>query len=188
MNGAGAGGPAPPSLPRNLIEPYRTAVVEVEVDGSLRAWDEVPRPDGTRIHVITAHNPGSERRPAGENRAANARLEAALRTRGYTYLPAVNRAPDGGWEEEAFAVMGAPREEILALGRTFGQLAVYEIGDRGREVLACPGQGGRDPGQRAGPRGRRLSSSGDRREPGSSARTRAPSAGGPGSRGARGNR
>jgi hypothetical protein len=126
-------------------------VVEVEVEGSRRSWDAIRRPPGTRIHVITAHNPGSVARPPEENRAAHARLEQSLRARGFSYLPAVNRAPDGAWEEAGFAVLDAPRDEILGLGRDFGQLAVYEIQDGRRRVLPCGDGGAGVPTKGAGP-------------------------------------
>lgn len=127
------GGGVPPSL----LRAYHGAEVHIAVKGKWVPWEAFPRPRGTRIHILTAHNPGSVPHSRQENQARHLRLAAALLRRGYTSLPARNRAPGGGWEEEAFAVVDAPRDAILELGRAFGQLAVYEIGEEGRDVVPC---------------------------------------------------
>lgn len=89
------------------------------------------------IHVITAFNPLSEDRPLEENRAANRELEAALLDTGRMYRPAVNRSPEGDWEEPGFAIESLTREEARELGRRFGQYAVFEIGKEEVRVVAC---------------------------------------------------
>ncbi|TVR55024.1 MAG: DUF3293 domain-containing protein [Gemmatimonadales bacterium] len=89
------------------------------------------------LHVITAFNPFSERRSLEENQAANRELEGILTQAEKTHWPAVNRAPNGDWEEPGFAVEGLTREEARKLGRRFGQHAVFEIQGNELRIVAC---------------------------------------------------
>jgi len=50
---------------------------------------------------------------------------------------AVLRAPAGGWAEESVAVVGIDRAAARALGREFGQHAVFEVADGMLRVHAC---------------------------------------------------
>ena len=52
-------------------------------------------------------------------------------------LPAAGSSPDGGWAEESVAVVGIDRAAARALGREFGQHAVFEVADGLLRVHAC---------------------------------------------------
>lgn len=119
--------PRPPRIPDRLMVAYLTT--QIQICGSPEWMDD--------RHVITAFNPMSEDRPLEENRAANRELEAALLDTGRKYCPAVNRSPEGDWEEPGFAIEGLTREEARELGRRFGQYAVFEIGRHELRVVAC---------------------------------------------------
>lgn len=78
---------------------------------------------------LTAWNPGSRPLPEAENRERQERLKAALRGR-HPLVEGIATADDGAWREESILVLGIPREEALAVGRAFGQVAIL-VGTRG---------------------------------------------------------
>lgn len=91
------------------------------------------------VHVITAWNPGVVC-SVEQNQLANAELEAALRASGHQVYAAEGRSIDGSWVEESYAVEGLSRDEAIAIGRRFSQLAIFEITDVGVDVIACTGE------------------------------------------------
>ncbi|MEZ5321456.1 MAG: DUF3293 domain-containing protein [Microthrixaceae bacterium] len=89
------------------------------------------------VFVLTAWNPGRTR-PLADNIEANRRLERLIEDRGFSWCTAVGASPDGSWSEDGFAVSGPDREEAVALGARFGQMAIYEL-DRDRVlIVTCP--------------------------------------------------
>jgi hypothetical protein len=74
--------------------------------------------------VVTAWNPGSLPRPAGENAAAQAALAQAIADLGLDVWAAEGKADGGGWREESLCVLDMEAAGAVALGREFGQLAV----------------------------------------------------------------
>jgi predicted nucleic acid-binding protein len=70
---------------------------------------------------VTAANPLGERRSDEENRTALAALEASL---AYPFHRGEGRDPEGGWAEPSLLVVGIPRGEAEALGRTLRQNAL----------------------------------------------------------------
>lgn len=141
-------------IPHDLRRAYEAAWIEVEIGGrfvfppvSRGAPPALPselRPGG---FVITACNPRSVRLPEAENRARQDELAAELDRRRLRRIAAIGH--DGGeWREPSFAVVGAPREEVLELARRFSQNAVYEFGDGIWRVIAVtdgPGAAAGDP-------------------------------------------
>lgn len=101
-----------------LLAAYRAASVKV---GHRLLRVGAAAPD---VCVLTAWNPGSQRRENPANRAANRALARALIARGYAPLAACN-APHTAWAEPGFAVFGADVDEVLRLAEAFGQNAIY---------------------------------------------------------------
>ena len=87
--------------------------------------------------VLTAWNPGSEPFSDTENAERHWQLCARLDELGHTWLPALGTSPDGSWSEESVAVPGLDRETALALGREFGQEAVFEVTAEYLRVHGC---------------------------------------------------
>ncbi|HVX17007.1 MAG TPA: DUF3293 domain-containing protein [Acidimicrobiales bacterium] len=94
------------------------------------------------VHVITAWNPGGEKRDAARNDASQRELSAEIDRRQLARWPAVGLDPDSDWYEDSIAVVGLSRDEACALGRQFGQVAIFELVDApdGLLVVACDGR------------------------------------------------
>jgi hypothetical protein len=151
-------GHAEPDELEQLLELWLRTQLLVRACGQTIDLDEVPadpwpapvariRPP---ITLVTGWNPGGRDVEAERNRAANKALRRALETRGLPWRPALGRATDGSWAEPGFAVGGLDEEAAAALGREWGQLAVYMIKPAEVVVLASDRSF-----RRARPRGRR---------------------------------
>ena len=110
------------TTPESLRIAYLRTVVTVEG----RPVAEVVRDLGT-FWVLTAWNPGSELFSDTENAERHRQLCVRLDELGRTWLPALGASPDGSWSEESVAVPGIKSGEAQALGRWFGQAAVFEV-------------------------------------------------------------
>ena len=88
------------------------------------------------VYVITGWNPGVVC-SVETNNVANGELEAVLRASGHPVYSAEGCAIDGSWAEESYAVEGLAREEAIAIGRRFGQLAIFEVTAAGVDVIGC---------------------------------------------------
>jgi len=73
---------------------------------------------------ITPANPHSKRRSDAENHAAFLSFNAAMSKTPYTLRPGVGRDPSGNWAEASLLIVGIPRAEAEALGRSLGQNAI----------------------------------------------------------------
>jgi hypothetical protein len=116
-----------PDGPRLTFVPAPPGTVE-------GAW---PFDGGETLHVITAWNPGSRQATAAQNARQQGALEAAVAAQGLRWLPAVGRSPDGTWQEESMAIRDLPRADAVALGRRFGQRALYELSATGLTIVGC---------------------------------------------------
>jgi hypothetical protein len=76
------------------------------------------------VAFVTAANPRSKRRSDAENHAAFLSFNAAMSKTPYACHPGVGRDPDGNWPEESLLIVGIPRAEAEALGRSLGQNAI----------------------------------------------------------------
>lgn len=127
---------------------YQQAVVDVELPGGpVRVTPappgvvagRFPVPHGETLHVITAHNPRGTRAPAQHNHRAHRELLGLLRRRGLVWWPAVGGDPEGRHTEESAAVVGLSDDEARALGREFGQDAVFAWSASAWRLLTCFG-------------------------------------------------
>lgn len=89
--------------------------------------------------VITACNPGSERRDEQANALAHQRLVDAVSAYGWPFVPAINRDPRGEWPDEpGLLVLGVNQAAALELGRRFEQSAVlFNIAEQPPRLLWC---------------------------------------------------
>ena len=99
---------------------------------ALKGWP-FPEP----CHVITAWNPDSVPTSGEKNDAANDQLEATIIRRGGTVEPVVGRSSDNTWSEDSFLVVGVSREQAVDIGRSFGQLAIFELDRHSVHVVRC---------------------------------------------------
>lgn len=89
------------------------------------------------FHVLTAWNPGDARPTDVVNRAQNVILRGAIEELGHTVIPATGKDQNSDHAEESWAVVGLTDEEAMALGRRFGQMAVFRITSSRQTVLGC---------------------------------------------------
>lgn len=126
---------------------YIRAVLRIELpEGTLRIKPaplgkshDINFPDktGGTVHVITAFNPGGIAVPDAANTFAHERLAARLQKMGKTCLAAAGGDVEWTHVEQGFAVIAMTDEEALALGRDFGQEAIYGWSPSTLTVLSC---------------------------------------------------
>lgn len=125
---------------------YRQAVVDIELGlHVLRVTPETPGltagvypgPPGSTIHVVTAFNPAGRIAPDLDNDRVQLQLVAELERRGLTWWPASGGDPRGTHTERSAAVLGLDDQSARALGRRYGQDAVFAWDARSRRLLAC---------------------------------------------------
>jgi len=139
---------------------YRTAVVDIDLpggewlrispamEGVVGAWPEQLDPP---VFVITAWNPDSQVRDPAVNRAQQEALESELDLRGVDRHRSVGRDLGTPHFEVGSAVVGLDEEEALAIGRRFGQAAVYRWTPEVWEVVSCAGDRRHPSGWEIGP-------------------------------------
>jgi len=93
--------------------------------------------NGRPVHIITAHNPGGHLSSPDDNEVAQSRLVARVAETALEHYPA--ERGDRAWEhvEPSLAVVGLDREQACALGREFGQDAIFEWSPGALAVLSC---------------------------------------------------
>ncbi len=108
--------------------PGGTVALRARCDGATPGELPAGLPAGTHtLHIVTACNPYSAPLPAHRNAERNGMLAAALAAQGMATIPALSRAPAGGWQEPGFAVLDGDRAAVLDLARRFEQHAIYEL-------------------------------------------------------------
>ena len=88
------------------------------------------------FHIITAHNPGIIV-GAEANVAADEELRKELNRVGSRCFPVTGCSPDLKHREAGWGVAGLSREEALAIGRRYGQNAIFEITAGILWVIGC---------------------------------------------------
>lgn len=129
-----------------LITAYRAALYQVDlpeqrlelrVDAHSEALQRWLSAQGhASAALLTAHNPGSQRRSATQNDSAQRDLQQQIRARELQYFTGRNLDPRGQWPpEESLLVSDLPPEEAHALARQFGQRAFLWCEDSGTPRL-----------------------------------------------------
>lgn len=93
-------------------------------------------PFETPVHVVSASNPGCEL-PAEENAARHAGLVAAVRLLDIVTLDAVGRDTTSEYAEASVVLVGLSDDEALALGRRFGQDAIFRWSADSVAIMDC---------------------------------------------------
>jgi len=134
---------------RRLERAYRTTAYRVRLPGVAR--DLVLRPGARnrkldlwlrvagvdRWGLITAHNPGSRRLGAAQNRRRQQALREELAAAGYRTCAGENRAAAGDWPvEPTFFVPALAHADAARLARRYGQNA-FLWGRRGQAARLC---------------------------------------------------
>ncbi len=125
---------------------YRAAVVDVTPPGgapfriipaepgTVGAWPEGLTPP---VFVITAWNPDSVRLTPEENQARHVQLLGELELLGLPWWPAVGRDPASSHAEEGILISQIAEAEALAIGRAYGQAAVFAWTPVAWEIISC---------------------------------------------------
>jgi Protein of unknown function (DUF3293) len=128
---------------------YVRAVVRIELpDGpaqiapappgrAVGAFPDVPR---DVLYVVTAFNPGGLVSPEPANQQAHSALIRRLEADHVTYFEADGGDPGWTRTEAGFALIGVDEAYAKALGRDFGQDAIFEWTPTELSVLACDGE------------------------------------------------
>ena len=116
------------------------APIAIRVDETSAELDALlERFDVRTWAFITAYNPYSEQRDAGENQERHRMLLEAVRERGLHSFPSRGVDDDGTWPtERGLLILGIERDDALGLGRRLEQNAIL-VGVAGSpaELLFC---------------------------------------------------
>jgi len=133
------------SLSNMSWDDYTQAILRLElpegeievVPGAFGRFSGTFPGNGRPFHIITAHNPGGHPSSPEDNALAQSRLVARVAETALEHYPAAGG--DRAWEhvEASLAVVGLDREQACALGREFGQDAIFEWSPTALAVLSC---------------------------------------------------
>ncbi|MEU6343246.1 DUF3293 domain-containing protein [Streptomyces sp. NPDC046977] len=96
-----------------------------------------PLAGGQTIHIVTAFDPAGRATPAEANLRAQHALHDHIRAAGRRWWPAVGGDRAGTHGEISAAVAGWDDTQARALGRRFGQDAVFAWSPTSWRLLAC---------------------------------------------------
>jgi hypothetical protein len=126
---------------------YLRAVVDVAfpahsirvTPGPLGGASSLPYPldSAHTIHIVTAFNPRGRDATARANLRAQHELLHSISLHGLQWWPAVGGDPAGTHSEISAAVVGMDDAQARALGRRFGQDAVFAWSPATWRLLAC---------------------------------------------------
>ncbi|MEE2857890.1 MAG: DUF3293 domain-containing protein [Planctomycetota bacterium] len=112
------------------------------------AWAVMPVEEGITeggyllpdpIHVVTAYNPDCIPHTEAENQRRHQEMDDWIHDHDLPLWEGTGFASDGGWSEEGFALVGLSRMEALAVGRRWGQRAIWEWNAEALLTLDCDG-------------------------------------------------
>lgn len=78
------------------------------------------------VHVVTAWNPAGEPMDPAENDHREQALQEHLERSAHKWVRAAGVAEDGLWAEASVAITGMTRQEVVKVGRDWGQEAIFE--------------------------------------------------------------
>ncbi|MFD7475168.1 DUF3293 domain-containing protein [Streptomyces sp. NPDC059837] len=126
---------------------YLRAVVDIAfpahvirvTPGPLDGASSLPYPldSAYTIHIVTAFNPRGRHDTARANLRAQHELLHSLGLHGLQWWPAVGSDPAGTHAEISAAVVGLDDAQARALGRRFGQDAVFAWAPASWRLLSC---------------------------------------------------
>jgi len=134
-------------LRERLLSAYRATTYRADVEGrsvDLRIGATVPGDGpvaGQDWAFVTAANPGSRPLESEENVLRHEQLKARLADCDVVVFEGMGVPDSEGWEPEiSLLVLGIGREQAVAIGRAFGQLAIV-CGKPGgvAELVECDG-------------------------------------------------
>lgn len=112
-------------------------VVEVRPDRQGHVAGRFPLPSEVTVHVVTSHNPGRQLTDQ-ENDERHERLTAWVDERPeLSAWPAAGGNSDWSHTETSIAIAGLSDDQACALGREFGQEAVFAWRESELVVLSC---------------------------------------------------
>ena len=133
-----------PALPtEELISEYLATKVTVLLNGEWICAHEAARQLGGQLHVITAWNPASVQVDVSINESKNRELVAALNNLQLVHYEALGecrqemKSAGAIDREESRAVESTTRATAIALGKQFGQYAIFEITPDELRVVGC---------------------------------------------------
>ena len=89
---------------------------------------------GRRFALITAANPRSEAWSEADNDQRNAEMRLEIVAKGWTFAESVGSSPNGDWREYGCLIWDAPLDQVVNIGREYGQNAIC-YGEAGRVAL-----------------------------------------------------
>ena len=120
-----------------LEEVWATVLLEVEHPRPGQTPTHVAEEHDAIVHVITAWNPSSTLVDEIRNAEADDLLRAELVALDAVLHRCTGSNPDGSWREEGWAIVGLTRDDALAVGRRYGQDAIYEATKDGLLIVWC---------------------------------------------------
>ncbi|MFE5191598.1 DUF3293 domain-containing protein [Streptomyces sp. NPDC056628] len=140
--------PAVTRFPLSVQWPhYLRAVVDISfpayhirvAPGCAHGPSGLPHPLGSAgtIHIVTAFNPGGHHSTAPSNLRAQHELLHVIDRCGLQWWPAVGGDGAGTHAEISVAISGMSDAQARAIGRTFGQDAVFAWTPTSWRLLAC---------------------------------------------------
>lgn len=132
MNDHGGERPIPP----HLLAAFRNTVIEFD-DPSIATHTDALSAFGSPLFVITAHNPHGLDLDVESNAQRNRELYESLSEETTLIAHCVGRAKDGDHAEASLAVAGIGFDRAKAIGRRWGQLAIFEITTHSMRVHSC---------------------------------------------------
>lgn len=122
-----------------LLQVHLASSIELVVDGhtvQVTGPQAAPLP-ALAIHVLTGHNPGSQRQSAWSNDRANERLWQLLADDNRVIGVWSARGFAGDWSEASVAVAGLKRNDAARIAEAFGQYSLFELDDHVVCVIRC---------------------------------------------------
>lgn len=124
-------------VPESTRQRYLRTEVRILIDGAWTDPEGAVRLLGAPLFVLTAYNPDGLALELAENEARDEELTRELAHGGVEAYRARGQSSDGSWAEEGWLVVGGGQRRARALGRQFGQDAIFKFTAAEVQVLGC---------------------------------------------------